>query len=140
MNWKIELIMIPVSDIDRSKMFYVEQLGFSVDHDIVVHDDLRFVQLTPPGSACSIAIGLGITDAVPGSVEGIQVVVEDVQAEYAKLIGRGVKATPVEELSWGRFVYFSDPDGNRWALQELPFISENADHREAVSEVGFELI
>lgn len=133
MTWRIELIMIPVTDVDRAKAFYVEKLGFNADHDIVVSEDLRFVQPTPPGSACSIAIGVGITDAVPGSVEGMQVVVGDADVEHAKLVEWGVEVARVEELSWGRFVYFSDPDGNRWVLQELPSTSTDADYREAVT-------
>ena len=119
MDWKLEVVMIPVSDVDRAKAFY-GQVGFHVDHDHRVSDDLRFVQLTPPGSACSIAIGEGITDARPGSVEGMQMVVVDANAAHAALIERGVEASDVEKLAWGSFVYFSDPDGNRWAVQELP--------------------
>jgi len=120
MDWKIELIAIPVSDVDTAKAFYVDKLGFNADHDHQVNDELRFVQLTPPGSACSIAIGTGITDAVPGSVEGMQVVVESAQAVHDQLVSRGVEVSDVEDLAWGKFVYFADPDGNRWAIQELP--------------------
>lgn len=120
MSWKIELVMIPVTDVDRAKAFYVDKLDFNPDYDQVVNENLRFVQLTPPGSACSIAIGTGITNAKPGSVEGMQVVIEDADAEHAKLVERGVGVSPVEDLAWGRFIYFADPDGNRWALQELP--------------------
>lgn len=120
MNWKIELVMIPVSDVDRSKTFYVEKLGFNADHDRQVTDGLRFVQLTPPGSACSIAIGTGITSATPGSVEGMQVVIDDADAAHAMLTGRGVECSNVIDLEWGRFVYLADPDGNKWALQEMP--------------------
>jgi catechol 2,3-dioxygenase-like lactoylglutathione lyase family enzyme len=120
MSWKIELVMIPVSDVDRAKEFYVEKLGFNADHDHVVNEEIRFVQLTPPGSACSIAIGTGITDAKPGSVEGMQVVIEDADAEHAKLVERGVEVSEVHDLGWGRFIFFADPDGNRWALQQLP--------------------
>jgi len=120
MDWKIELIAIPVSDVDTAKTFYVDKLGFNADHDHQVNDELRFVQLTPPGSACSIAIGTGITDAVPGSVEGMQVVVESAQAVHDQLVSRGVEVSDVEDLAWGKFVYFADPDGNRWAIQELP--------------------
>ena len=119
MNWKLELVMIPVSNVDRAKVFY-EQVGFHVDHDHRVSDDLRFVQLTPPGSACSIAIGEGITDARPGSAEGMQMVVADADAAHVALGQRGVEVSDVEKLGWGSFVYFSDPDGNRWAVQELP--------------------
>ena len=120
MDWKIELIAIPVSDVDRAKAFYVDKLGFNADHDHQVSEDLRFVQLTPPGSACSIAIGTGVTAAKPGSVEGMQVVVADADAAHTFLIEHGVDASDVQDLDWGRFVFFADPDGNRWSLQELP--------------------
>jgi predicted enzyme related to lactoylglutathione lyase len=116
---KLELIAIPVSDVDRAKAFYV-QAGFNADHDHRVSPELRFVQLTPPGSACSIAIGEGVTDAVPGSVRGMQVVVADADATHADLTARGIAVSPVEDLPWGRFVYFADPDGNQWAVQQLP--------------------
>jgi catechol 2,3-dioxygenase-like lactoylglutathione lyase family enzyme len=119
MDWKIELVAIPVADVDRAKEFYVEKLGFNADHDYQVNDDLRFVQLTPPGSACSIAIGTGVTQATPGSVEGMQVVVADVQAAHAQLVERGVDVSEVQEFPWGLFVFFADPDGNRWALQQI---------------------
>ena len=120
MDWKLELIALPVSDVDRAKTFYTERVGFVADHDHRVSDDIRFVQLTPPGSACSIAIGDGVTTATPGSVQGMQVVVSDVRAARAQLVERGVDASEVEEFPWGAFVYFSDPDGNKWALQQLP--------------------
>jgi len=120
MDFKLELVAIPVSDVDRAKAFYVEQAGFNPDHDHVVSDDLRFVQLTPPGSACSIAIGRGLTDAAPGSVRGMQVVVADVEAARAELAGRGCPVSEVSDFPWGRFVFFNDPDGNAWAVQELP--------------------
>ena len=120
MSWKIELVAIPVTDVDRAKAFYVDQVGFNADHDAQVNDDLRFVQLTPPGSACSIVMGTGITDMVPGSQRGIQVVVEDVAAVRQELLSRGVDASEVDVLPWGSFVRFSDPDGNTWALQQLP--------------------
>ena len=120
MEWKIELVTVPVSDVDRAKAFYVDQVGFSADHDHAVGDGLRFVQLTPPGSACSIALGEGITDAAPGSVPGIQMVVGDADAARAELAARGVEVSEVQEFPWGRFVFFSDPDGNRWSVQELP--------------------
>lgn len=119
MDWKLELVAIPVSDVDRAKDFYTKQVGFTADHDHKVSDALRFVQLTPPGSACSIALGTGVTDAEPGSVQGMQVVVDDVTAARAELIDRGVDASEVEDYPWGLFVYFSDPDGNRWALQQM---------------------
>jgi predicted enzyme related to lactoylglutathione lyase len=120
MDWKIELIAIPVTDVDRAKAFYAEQAGFNADHDHRVSDDLRFVQLTPPGSACSIVIGTGITEAAPGSVEGMQMVVSDIQAAHRELSERGVDVSEVQTFPWGAFVFFKDPDGNRWAVQEIP--------------------
>ncbi|MDX6254660.1 MAG: hypothetical protein QOJ11_994 [Frankiales bacterium] len=120
MDWKIELIFVPVTDIDRAKAFYVEQVGFHADHDHRVSDEVRFVQLTPPGSACSIAFGQGIGDMAPGSQRGIQVVVDDAAAARAHLVARGVAASDVDVQPWGSFVTFADPDGNRWTLQELP--------------------
>jgi catechol 2,3-dioxygenase-like lactoylglutathione lyase family enzyme len=119
MDMKLELIAIPVSDADRAKAFYVDKAGFNADHDHKVSDELRFIQLTPPGSACSIAIGVGITDAEPGSVRGMQMVVSDIEAAHAELSGRGVEVGDVQDFPWGRFVFFSDPDGNRWAVQEI---------------------
>jgi predicted enzyme related to lactoylglutathione lyase len=118
-DFRIELIAIPVTDVDRAKAFYVEQVGFNADHDHTVNDELRFVQLTPPGSACSIAIGEGVTAAEPGSVQGVQMVVTDIEAARAELKGRGVEVSDVQDFPWGRFVFFADPDGNRWAVQEL---------------------
>jgi predicted enzyme related to lactoylglutathione lyase len=120
MDWKLELISVPVSDVDRAKRFYTEQVGFNADHDHTVSDELRFVQLTPPGSACSIAFGVGLTDMPPGSVQGLQVVVSDIEAARAELAGRGVEVSEVQEFPWGKFVHFSDPDGNGWAVQEIP--------------------
>lgn len=120
MDWKIELLAVPVTDVDRAKAFYVDQVGFNADHDHRVNEGLRFVQLTPPGSACSIVIGEGITDMAPGSQQGIQMVVADVEAARASLIANGVEASDVDDQPWGRFVFFSDPDGNGWALQQLP--------------------
>jgi catechol 2,3-dioxygenase-like lactoylglutathione lyase family enzyme len=120
MNWKIELIFVPVTDVDRAKEFYADKIGFTVDFDHRVNESLRFVQLTPPGSACSIAFGEGLIDMPAGSQKGIQVVVPDADEAYAHLTSKGVDATPVEELAWGRFVTFADPDGNAWALQQLP--------------------
>ena len=117
MDMKLELIAIPVSDVDRAKEFYV-RAGFNLDHDHRVTPELRFVQLTPPGSACSIAIGEGLTDAAPGSVRGMQVVVADADETHADLEARGIDVSPVEDLPWGRFVYFADPDGNQWAVQQ----------------------
>ncbi len=119
MDWRIELIFVPVTDIDRAKAFYVEQAGFHADYDQRVSDEVRFVQLTPPGSACSIAFGQGITDMTPGSQRGIQVVVNDAAAARAELAARGVAASDVDVQPWGSFVTFTDPDGNRWTLQEL---------------------
>jgi catechol 2,3-dioxygenase-like lactoylglutathione lyase family enzyme len=119
MDWKLELVQVPVSDVDRAKDFYVGQVGFNLDHDHQVSDDLRFVQLTPPGSACSIAIGTGLSQMAPGSVEGLQIVIDDADAAHAELKGRGVEVSDVQDLPWGRFVFFSDPDGNRWALQQI---------------------
>jgi predicted enzyme related to lactoylglutathione lyase len=118
MEMKLELIAVPVSDVDRAKAFYTEQAGFNADHDHTVSDEIRFVQLTPPGSACSIAIGKGISKAEPGSVEGLQVVVEDADAARAELLERGVEVGEVQDFPWGRFVFFSDPDGNGWAVQQ----------------------
>jgi catechol 2,3-dioxygenase-like lactoylglutathione lyase family enzyme len=120
MDWKIELVAIPVTDVDRAKAFYVDQVGFHLDHDHQVHEQLRFVQLTPPGSACSIVLGTGITEMAPGSQKGVQVVVADAAAARAQLRASGVDASDVDEQPWGRFVYFADPDGNTWSLQELP--------------------
>ncbi len=120
MNWKIELVAIPVTDVNRAKAFYVDQVGFHADHDYQVNDDLRFVQLTPPGSACSVVLGTGITEMPPGSQKGVQMVVEDAAAARQELIGRGVQASEVDVQPWGSFVTFGDPDGNTWALQQLP--------------------
>jgi catechol 2,3-dioxygenase-like lactoylglutathione lyase family enzyme len=119
MDWKLELVQVPVSDVDRAKAFYVDQVGFNPDHDHQVTDDLRFVQLTPPGSACSIAIGTGLSEMAPGSIQGLQIVVGDADAAHAELKARGVAVSDVQDLPWGRFVFFSDPDGNGWALQQL---------------------
>jgi predicted enzyme related to lactoylglutathione lyase len=119
MDWKLELIAVPVTDVDRAKAFYVDQVGFNADHDHRVNDQMRFVQLTPPGSACSIAIGTGIMDTEPGSVQGLQLVVDSADAARAHLLERGVEAGEVQDFPWGRFVFFKDPDGNGWAVQEL---------------------
>jgi catechol 2,3-dioxygenase-like lactoylglutathione lyase family enzyme len=119
MDWKLELIAVPVSDIDRAKDFYV-RIGFSADHDHTVSDEVRFVQLTPPGSACSIVLDLNFTDMPAGSAKGLQCVVKDAEAARAGLLAAGVEASPVSDEGWGKFVYFSDPDGNGWALQQLP--------------------
>jgi predicted enzyme related to lactoylglutathione lyase len=120
MDFKLELISVPVSDVDRAKAFYADQAGFNLDHDHRVTDELRFVQLTPPGSACSIAIGQGLSQQQPGSVQGLQLVVEDIHAARAELAGRGVEVTDVQDFPWGSFVFFADPDGNGWAVQQLP--------------------
>ena len=120
MECRLELVILPVGDVDRAKACYAEQVGFVVDHDHRVSDDLRFVQLTPRGSACSIAFGEGLTDAAPGSVQGLQVVVDDADVAYADLVAHGVDASPVQDLAWGRFTWFADPDGNRWAVQQIP--------------------
>ena len=120
MNWKIELVAIPVTNVNRAKAFYVNQVGFHADRDYQVNDDLRFVQLTPPGSACSVVLGTGITEMPPGSQKGVQMVVEDAAAARQELIGRGVQASEVNVQPWGSFVTFGDPDGNTWALQQLP--------------------
>lgn len=120
MDWKIELIGIPVSDVDRAKDFYTNKAGFVLDHDHKVSDEIRFVQLTPPGSACSIALGVGIIDVPPGSVQGVQMVVGDIQAARVELVERGVEVSEVQEFPWGSFLFFNDPDGNGWAIQQLP--------------------
>jgi predicted enzyme related to lactoylglutathione lyase len=123
MDWKLELIGLPVTDIDRAKAFYSEQVGFTVDHDHKISDDIRFVQITPPGSACSIAFGKGVSQMEPGSLQGLQVVVEDVEKARAHLVENGVEASEVQDFPWGRFVFFSDPDGNGWALQQIVYPS-----------------
>jgi predicted enzyme related to lactoylglutathione lyase len=120
MDWKLELVAIPVADVDRAKAFYTEQAGFHADHDYTVSEDIRFVQLTPPGSGCSIALGKGLTDAAPGSVRGMQMTVASIEEALAELVARGVDASEIQTFPWGRFVFFSDPDGNRWAVQEIP--------------------
>jgi predicted enzyme related to lactoylglutathione lyase len=120
MDMKLELMAVPVSDVDRAKAFYVDQVGFNADHDFPVSDEMRFVQLTPPGSACSIAIGKGIVEGEPGSVKGLQVVVQSADTAHDELAARGVDVTEVQEFPWGRFVFFEDPDGNKWSVQELP--------------------
>jgi catechol 2,3-dioxygenase-like lactoylglutathione lyase family enzyme len=120
MDWKLELVAIPVSDVDRAKAFYVDQAGFVADHDHTVSDEIRFVQITPPGSACSIAFGRGVSNAEAGPVEGLQLVVDNVEQARGELTGRGVEVSDVEVLPWGSFVYFRDPDGNAWSVQQLP--------------------
>jgi predicted enzyme related to lactoylglutathione lyase len=120
MDFKLELIPVPVSDVDRAKAFYAERAGFAVDNDVTVREGLRFVQLTPPGSGCSVSIGEGITQMEPGSLEGLQLVVADIEAARDELAGRGVDVSDIQDFPWGRFVFFSDPDGNGWAVQQLP--------------------
>ena len=119
MDWKLELVAIPVTDVDRANAFYTERAGFVADHDHTMVDELRFVQLTPPGSACSIAIGIGITESPPGSANA-QLVVSDIHAARAELLERGVEVGEVESYPWGSFVFFRDPDDNRWSVQQLP--------------------
>jgi catechol 2,3-dioxygenase-like lactoylglutathione lyase family enzyme len=121
MDWKLELVQIPVSDVDRAKAFYTDKVGFHADHDHRVSDEMRFVQLTPPGSACSIAMGTGIgVNTTPGSVQGVQMVVSDINAARQELIDRGVEVSDVQTFDWGSFVFFSDPDGNGWSVQQVP--------------------
>jgi predicted enzyme related to lactoylglutathione lyase len=119
-DWRLELVQVPVTDVDRAKAFYTEKVGFNADQDHQVSDELRFVQLTPPGSACSIALGTGLSTMPPGSVQGLQMVVPDIHAARAELVKRGVDVSQVQEYPWGSFVFFSDPDGNGWAVQQLP--------------------
>jgi catechol 2,3-dioxygenase-like lactoylglutathione lyase family enzyme len=126
MDFKLELVGVPVSDIDRARDFYVNQVGFVLDVDQEVSEEIRFVQLTPPGSACSIAIGKGLTKMQPGSLDSLQMVVADAEAARTELLGRGVEVSEVDVMPWGSFVYFSDPDGNGWALQQLPAWSKGA--------------
>jgi catechol 2,3-dioxygenase-like lactoylglutathione lyase family enzyme len=116
-DWKLELVQVPVSDVDRAKAFYTDKVGFNADHDHQVSDELRFVQLTPPGSACSIAIGTGLTDMAPGSLRGVQLVVGDLEAAREELLARGVEVSEIQDLPGGPFVFFSDPDGNAWSVQ-----------------------
>jgi predicted enzyme related to lactoylglutathione lyase len=120
MDWKLELVEVPVSDIDRAKAFYTEKAGFSADHDHQVSEEVRFVQLTPPGSACSIALTSGVHEMQPGSIDGLQLVVDDADIAREELLERGVEVGEVHEFPWGRFVYFVDPDGNSWSVQQIP--------------------
>ncbi|WP_163513421.1 glyoxalase superfamily protein [Fodinicola acaciae] len=119
MDWKLELVAIPVTDVDRAKAFYTERVGFVADHDHRVNENLRFVQLTPPGSGCSITIGTGVTEAAPGSVQGVQLVVSDIETAHKHLTANGVEVSEVQDFPWGRFVFFADPDGNKWSVQEI---------------------
>jgi catechol 2,3-dioxygenase-like lactoylglutathione lyase family enzyme len=116
---RLELAIVPVSDVDRAIAFYTENAGFVLDHDFTVREGLRFVQLTPPGSACSIAIGEGLTDKPIGSAS-LQLVVDDARAAHAELAGRGIEVSDVQDFPWGSFVFFADPDGNTWAVQQIP--------------------
>jgi catechol 2,3-dioxygenase-like lactoylglutathione lyase family enzyme len=120
MDWKLELVAVPVSDVDRAKTFYTDKAGFNADHDYTVSEEVRFVQLTPPGSACSIAIGRGLVESAPGSVQGLQMTVTDIEAAHTELARRGVEVTDIQDFPWGRFVFFNDPDGNRWSVQQIP--------------------
>jgi predicted enzyme related to lactoylglutathione lyase len=120
MDMKLEVVFVPVTDVDRAKAFYVNQVGFNADHDFQVNPELRFVQLTPPGSACSVAMGVGLTTMTPGSLKGVMMVVQDVKAVREQLISNGVEASEIDVQPWGSFVTFGDPDGNTWSLQELP--------------------
>ncbi len=120
MDLRLEVVVVPVSDVDRAKAFYTEKIGFNADHDHTVSDEIRFVQLTPPGSACSIAVGKGLVEGEPGSVKGLQMVVADIHAARAELLSRGLEIGEVQELAWGSFLFFTDPDGNAWAIQQLP--------------------
>jgi catechol 2,3-dioxygenase-like lactoylglutathione lyase family enzyme len=122
-DFKLELVAVPVSDVDRAKSFYTDQAGFNADHDHAVSEDLRFVQLTPPGSACSISIGKGLVTSEPGSLQGLQLVVSDIDEAHAELSGRGVPVSEVQDFPWGRFVFFQDPDGNGWAVQQIVYPS-----------------
>jgi catechol 2,3-dioxygenase-like lactoylglutathione lyase family enzyme len=119
-DFRLELVVVPVSDVDRAKTFYTEKAGFNADQDHRVSDDIRFVQLTPPGSACSIALGEGLTEMAAGSLQGLQLVVDDIVAARAELVGRGVEVSDVQEFDWGSFVFFNDPDGNGWSVQAIP--------------------
>jgi predicted enzyme related to lactoylglutathione lyase len=123
MDWRLELVQVPVSDVDRAKTFYTEKAGFNADHDHRISDEIRFVQLTPPGSACSITIGTGLSTMAPGSLQGLQLVVSDIEVARAELVERGVEVSEVQQFPWGSFVFFSDPDGNSWAVQAIPALN-----------------
>jgi predicted enzyme related to lactoylglutathione lyase len=131
-DFKLELIPVPVTDVDRAKAFYAERAGFSVDNDVTVREGLRFVQLTPPGSGCSISIGEGLTEMAPGSLEGLQLVVDDIEAAREELIGSGLEVSEIADFPWGRFVFFSDPDGNGWAVQQIPDYGEGSTEPEGL--------
>lgn len=123
-EYRLELVGLPVADVDRSRAFYGDTLGWPVDHDQVVSDEIRFVQVTPPGSACSIAFGNGISDMPAGSLRALQCVVTSIEEAHVDLKGRGVEVSDIDDQPWGRFVYFADPDGNTWSIQELPDYSK----------------
>jgi catechol 2,3-dioxygenase-like lactoylglutathione lyase family enzyme len=120
MDWRLELVVVPVSDVNRAKAFYTEKLGFNADHDHTLSDKIRFVQLTPPGSGCSIAMGKGLIDTAPGSLKGLQLVVDDIEVAHNQLRDRGVEVSEIQDFPWGRFIFFSDPDGNGWSVQQVP--------------------
>ncbi|MFK0218218.1 VOC family protein [Streptomyces vinaceus] len=135
MDIKLELVAVPVTDVDRAKAFY-ERVGFHADHDVTVSEDVRFVQLTPPGSACSIALGKGLTRMAPGSLDNMQVVVTDIEEAYENLRGRGIEVTEIQDMPWGSFVYFSDPDGNGWAVQQTTPRTAPAESESGAPGVG----
>lgn len=132
MDLRLELIPVPVSDVDRAKAFYSERAGFNVDNDVTVREGLRFIQLTPPGSNCSVSIGEGITEMEPGSLQGLQLVVEDIEEASERLSSQGVEVSEIQDFPWGRFVFFSDPDGNGWAVQQIPDYGEDRTQPEGV--------
>jgi len=136
MDWKLELVFVPVSDVDRAKDFYVNRVGFNADYDERPSDDIRFVQLTPPGSACSICLGEGLVDAPPGTGSNLQLVVDDIQAAHDHLKNNGVDVSDIEVLPWGHFVYFADPDGNKWSVQYIPWRNAGPDATESTATTG----
>jgi catechol 2,3-dioxygenase-like lactoylglutathione lyase family enzyme len=129
---KLELISVPVSDVERAKAFYTEKAGFALDNDVTVQEGLRFIQLTPPGSGCSISIGEGLTEMEPGFLEGLQLVVDDIESARDELAGRGLQVSEIQDFPWGRFVFFSDPDGNGWNVQQIPDYGEGRTQPEGV--------
>jgi catechol 2,3-dioxygenase-like lactoylglutathione lyase family enzyme len=132
MDFKLELVSVPVSDVDRAKAFYTEKAGFALDNDVTVEEGLRFIQLTPPGSGCSISIGEGLNEMEPGSLEGLQLVVDDIESARDELAGRGLQVSDIQDFPWGRFVFFNDPDGNGWAVQQIPDYGEGRTQREGM--------
>jgi catechol 2,3-dioxygenase-like lactoylglutathione lyase family enzyme len=132
MDFKLELVSVPVSDVDRAKAFYTEKAGFAIDNDVTVEEGLRFIQLTPPGSGCSISIGEGLNEMEPGSLEGLQLVVDDIESARDELAGRGLQVSDIQDFPWGRFVFFNDPDGNGWAVQQIPDYGEGRTQREGM--------